>query len=104
MSDAISSHLTQPDKGLGAMIAATHSGMAHWSGSGPEFKTCRECTFFDHGNSYYSKTGMRGGGLKPAKCKKYRAMTSQSGDNIPHATRACKYFEQADTVPPVVSR
>jgi hypothetical protein len=104
MDDTISAHLTQPNKELGAMISQTPSGMAHWAGSGPEFKTCRECAHFDHGNSYYSKTGMRGGCLKPAKCKKYRAMTQQNGGNIPRITRACKYFKQADVVPPVVSK
>jgi hypothetical protein len=104
MTDVISEHLTKPNPVLASQIAATPSGMAHWAGSGPDLKTCRECVFFDHGNSYYSKTGMRGGGLKPAKCKKYRAMTQQNGGNIPHETRACKYFEQSDKVPPVVSR
>lgn len=104
MTDAISAHLTKPNPVLSSQIAATSSGMAHWAGTGPEFKTCRECTHFDHGNSYYSKTGMRGGGLKPAKCKKYRAMTSQCGGRIPHGTSSCKYFDQAEIVPPVVSR
>lgn len=104
MTDGLSLHLTQPNPELGKMIAATPSGMAHWAGSGPAGVTCRECIFFDHQKSYYSKKGMNGGALKPARCKKYKAMTQANGGNIPHETRACKYFSQADNVPSVVSK
>lgn len=104
MTDGLSLHLTQPNADLGQKIAQTPTGMAFWSGTGPAGSTRRECQFFDHQKSYYAKRGMSGGGLKPAQCKKYKAMTQQSGGSIPHETRACKYFELADAVPPVVSK
>lgn len=104
MPSELSLHLTEPNPVLAKAVKETPSGMAFWSGTGPEHKTCRECAFFDHQKSYYAKKGMGGGMLKPAKCKKYTAMTRQSGGNIPFSTRACKYFEQADVVPPVTSK
>lgn len=104
MSDGLSLHFTQPDADLGAKIKATPSGMAFWAGTGPDLMTCRQCRFFDHQNSYYAKSGMRGGILKPARCKKFSLLAQRNGDKIPHDTRACKYFEQSEKIPPVVSR
>ncbi|BEV47318.1 hypothetical protein CRBSH125_35010 [Afipia carboxidovorans] len=104
MSDALSSHLTQPNADLGHMIARTPSGMAFWSGTGPGNTTCRECVFFDHQHSYYAKKGIGGGSLKPAKCKKFKALAQSSGGAVPHDTRSCKYFEPAPVPPPVVSK
>lgn len=104
MTDGLSLHLTQPNPDLGKLIAATPSGMAFWSGTGPAGTTCRECIFFDHQKSYYAKKGINGGGLKPARCKKYKMLSQTNGGNVPHETRACKYFERADVAPDVVQK
>lgn len=104
MTKALSSHLTQPNAHLGRLIAATPPGMAFWAGTGPASITCRECAFFDHQNSYYATGGGHGGMLKPARCKKFAQLTQKLGDKISHDTRACKYFEQAEIVPPIVSK
>lgn len=61
MPSELSLHLTEPDKQLAQWVKDTPAGMAHWSGTGPEFKTCRECVFFDHQKSYYAKKGIGGG-------------------------------------------
>jgi hypothetical protein len=104
MVDALSAHLTQPDVILARAIRETPAGMAHWAGSGPDGRTCRECAAFDHQKSYYAKKGLGGGLLKPAKCRKFATMTGQSGGRIPFETRACKYFDLAEAVPPVVAK
>jgi hypothetical protein len=104
MTDNLSLHLTQPNAELGKLIAATPSGMAFWAGTGPANTTCRECMFFDHQKSYYAKKGIGGGSLNPARCKKYSALANRHGDKIEHGTRACKYFERAEVVPPITSK
>lgn len=104
MSDSLSLHLTQPNPDLEKLIAATPAGMAFWSGTGPGNTTCRECIFFDHQNSYYAKKGINGGALKPARCKKFKALAQADGGSVPHGTRSCKYFEPNPVPPPVVSK
>jgi hypothetical protein len=85
---------TNPD--LEAQIKATPDGMAHWAGSGPDNRSCRECNFFE-GRDYYAN----GGGLKPAPCRKYQMLRNgRRGGRIPWYTKACKYFEENPYPPP----
>ena len=69
-------------------INRTHPGMAHWAGTGPEGKTCRECADYCWGGRYLASSGKHAKGeLIPAKCRK------GTGGKFPHFARACKYFD-----------
>lgn len=81
------------------MARASFAGMAHFAGSGPETKTCRECAFWAHNNNYYSKRGKHHGLIRPARCRKYRALTNTDGGQVPGDAAACRHFEQAQVVP-----
>ena len=84
---------------LSRQIAASYPGMAHFAGTGPTGKSCRECAFYVT-DGYYSKTGGHRGALKPGRCRKYREMMrGQWGEKFSYAAQACKYFEQAEKPP-----
>lgn len=81
--------------------------MAHFAGTGPQGETCRQCTFWGVADGsdpvryfdYYAKGGGHGGGIKPHSCRKFKSLTRQEGAKVPSEARACKYFEQANSVP-----
>lgn len=74
--------------------------MAHFAGTGPQGKTCRECVFWKHTQyDYRAKNGKYGGQIKPAVCGRYRQMTGAEGSKVPDDARACKYFEQIEVAP-----
>jgi hypothetical protein len=77
----------------------THPGMAHFAGTGPQQKTCRECSFWDHGENDYRASGNYRGLIKPARCRKFRALMNVDGARIPDETAACRHFNQASPVP-----
>lgn len=71
------------------VIRDTPPGMAHWMGTGPAGKTCRECTFFDADG--HDAAGM----LKAARCKKHTAlMNGRQGPKIKHANASCRFFHE----------
>ena len=88
-----------------ALIAGTHQGQAHFAGTGPQKKTCRECShwrqFGGISHEYYAAGGKHRARLKPHPCMKCVAMMGGVTPKVPHQARACKYFEQADTPPAV---
>ena len=97
--ELLSDHLTAgPHDG-----AARHTfpGQAHFAGTGPLLKTCRECAHWDHARAhdYRSKHGMFGGMIKPARCRKFKELTGTTGDKVPDDAAACKHFCQATVVP-----
>jgi hypothetical protein len=81
------------------MARETYPGMAHFAGTGPKSATCRQCEHWDHGHSYYARRGKFGGLIKPARCRKFRALTNADGGRVPGDSAACRHFEQADPVP-----
>ncbi len=93
-------HLTQPyDSDTQDRIKSTPAGMAHWAGSGPENKTCRECKFMlKHGN-FSTNAKKNAGRLKPVKCAKHESMMGGKGASFDPATSACRFFQQ-DPEPP----
>ena len=94
----IQEHLTPTPFDRAARI--THPGMAHFAGSGPELKTCRECKFWGSGRpDYRSKNGKWRGLIKPDRCKKFQALTNSIGADIPDDAAACRHFEQAENPP-----
>ncbi len=83
----------------------TPAGMAHWLGTGPANRTCRECKFFEWSGRYASKGGYHTTGeLKPAKCQKFKLLMRQWGPPIKHNLLACKHFEEAGSAPSAVTR
>jgi hypothetical protein len=78
-----SPYLTDADNPeLAARVRATVPGMAHFAGTGPEGKTCRECI-------EWTLVGRK------RLCAKYRSLMDKWGDQyIPPLTAACKYFVQ----------
>lgn len=79
-------HLKQDE--TGAIAMKTFVGMAHFAGSGPKGKTCRQCLFY--GNEGYKKTNKE---LKASSCSK------GLGGKFPHSAMACKYFDENRDAP-----
>ncbi len=99
------SHLTNPNPKLEEQRRKTWPGMAHFAGTGPEFKTCRECSEWTGcglQDGYYATNGVHGGAIKPRACEKYRTLMSGIGEAVPGNAAACKYFDQAVSPPPIV--
>lgn len=78
-------HLTSDGKST-ANLSMTHAGMAHYSGTGPPEKKCKNCQHIN----------VRAG-AKNGACRKWQDMMSsaKTGPSFPIEAFACKYFEQA---------
>lgn len=99
-------HLTVANPNLHRQIAATHPGMAHFAGTGPDGATCRECSLWRHTKfDYHAKGGKYRGMIKPVPCNKYRQlMQGNDGAKVPHDAGACRHFERNDAPPPIVRK
>lgn len=83
-------------------LRRTVPGMAHFAGSGPDGKTCRQCEHWSF-SDYYAKASLSGRLLKPGPCAKWkRLMQTSVNKPVPHNTAACRFFEQADKPPPFI--
>lgn len=98
------------DPKTAALIEASRPGMAHFAGTGPEGRTCRECIHWsrkwkdiDHDESIKSGDFKRDFGvLKPRRCRKFWRMTNhQRGKGLPHGTASCRHFDENPDPPPV---
>lgn len=80
-------------------MVSTPPGMAHWKGSGPRDKTCRECEHYelDKTSSGHIKRNVVGE-LKQGRCLKYKQLIGRSSawPRLKHSLPACKYFEAAE--------
>jgi hypothetical protein len=100
MLDELNEHYTQPNPELERIRRQTYAGMAHWAGSGPSDKTCRECVYWVHyHNQYHSKNGPYQGKLQDARCTKYLDLMGHVGMAFPDDAKACMFFEQAENPP-----
>ncbi len=101
-------HLTVTDPAFEMQRTRTWPGMAHFAGTGPKNKTCRECIYWSNCGAdpgYYSRSGKHRGVIKPRSCAKYRTMMSNNiGPAVPHNALACKHFELDDTPPTITDR
>ena len=98
LKESIQDHLTASP--VDAFARASFPGMAHFAGTGPHLKTCRECIFWEHGpHDYRAKSGKHRGLIEPATCRKYRAITMQVGSKVPDDAGACKYFDENPSIP-----
>lgn len=93
-------HMTRGHGELEDSLRATHAGMAHFAGSGPAGKTCRECVFWTERN-YYAKGGKYAGAIKPSSCERYHQLTGRQGEKVPHEAAACRHFEHHPSPPKV---
>lgn len=92
-NQSIQDHLTAGP--IDTLARASHPGMAHFAGTGPHGKTCRECKLWHHVlYDYRAKNGKHRGLILPAWCEKYKQITQNIGDKIPDDAAACKYFEE----------
>lgn len=83
-----------------ARIKRTHLGQAHFAGTGPEGKTCRECVHFSSGG-YFSKSDReRAKTLKPGLCT--APMPGKARRKFPHTALSCSLFEQDPEPMPIV--
>lgn len=86
-------------------IRQTHLGQAHFAGTGPSGKTCRECTKWqmrdmdDQRIAYRYTGGDRRGWLAigPAKC--VHPILNKADRLIPADAGACRFFDQSDLPP-----
>ncbi len=90
----ITPNLTTPE-GIerARQIRRSHKGQAHFAGTGPGNKSCRECVSWQHTGRYSLD------GPKPAPCRKFKELTGKPGAEVPHSAWACKYFEQKEKPP-----
>lgn len=98
--DVDSNHLTKPhDERMRGYISSTYPGMAHWCGTGPDKKSCRECVHYEFNGYYTAGSRVSGGGLKPGRCKKFKDMMGKWGEKFPWHVSACRLFEE-NPIPP----
>jgi hypothetical protein len=84
-------------------IRKTFGGMAHFAGTGPEGKTCRECIHWAYKrDGYHAKSGKHANMIKPQRCLRYSQLSQgKAGEAVPAQASACKYFEQSDQIRPL---
>jgi hypothetical protein len=99
-------HLTAPDPKFATLEAATVPGMAHWGGTGPTGRTCRECEHWKPDSDEPLKRYKRddAGELCDRRCKKFAAMMNNyQGPPVPHSQAACMFFV-ATARPPSIEK
>lgn len=80
-------------------IKRTHLGQAHYAGTGPAGKTCRECVHF-LSPGYYSKSDRdRANTLKDGACR--APMSGKARRRFPHSAMSCLLFEQDPDPKPI---
>lgn len=105
-TESISRHLTSMfDQTAEDGVRETPPGMAHWAGTGPSGKSCRECGHWKTRGRYASAANRHAAGeLKPSPCGKYESLMQQKGPPIEHWRRACRHFEPRSKVLSPVQR
>ena len=72
----------------------THTGMAHFAGTGPAGASCVDCIFFNKTRSRKAKVGLFSRPLSAGRCAKHtELMGGKEGPAFPGAAPACRYFE-----------
>lgn len=100
--DSESLHLTRGhDNRMSTLIRNTENGMAHWAGTGPDGKTCRECLSFVDRGHYSGADKFKAHTLKPGPCHKFKTLMSRKkfGPEISPKNMACRFFEQHEDPP-----
>lgn len=95
MSIEGSEHLTTANPALAALQQATHAGMAHWAGTGPDGKSCIGCALF---RQRKKEAGADKDIAREGRCRRFiRVNRALHGSApifyVPPETPACRYFE-----------
>lgn len=88
---AIDPHLTQAHPNHWE-IADSYPGMAHFAGTGPKGRRCRDCAFWAGGENTKASRPR----VKAAPCAKFRHLTRAAGKPVPARAWSCKYFQEAE--------
>ena len=92
---SISEHLTKPNPELARLIEQTPAGMAHWAGTGPAGKACRDCQHF---MGKIRRTGIGVGDMQPGRCRwfisamKAALWRAVPVHRVPPDTPSCSHF------------
>lgn len=108
MADHIEMTPNLHDAGFEAAISATFLGQAHIAGTGPEGKTCRECSLWfvmkrPHKDAPPAPAppgwnGKKSGSeLKRATCN--QPIPHKAKRRVPHHAKACRFFDQSESPP-----
>lgn len=106
MADHIEINRHLHDAGFETAIGETFLGQAHIAGTGPDGKTCRECSLWfimarpDKDMPMQpSSPGHRkaDGELKRAKCN--QPIPHKANRRVPHHAKACRFFDQSENPP-----
>ncbi|MDH7790710.1 hypothetical protein [Ochrobactrum sp. AN78] len=107
-------HLTKA--GFDGAVSKTYLGQAHFAGTGPTGKTCRECIFWHQwkwkkpANGKYERVScspdrygkahrIHAGEPKKARCN--RPIANKANRLIPHFAEACRLFEPGNNIMPL---
>lgn len=71
----------------------TYPGMAHWAGSGPQGKSCRQCVHWSC-EGYFAN-----GTIKPGRCVVAARLMAVMTPKVPHYASACRYFFEDPAAP-----
>jgi hypothetical protein len=78
----------------------THLGQAHFAGSGPGGRTCRDCAMWSWSPKVQGWAKFTG--PKASPCAKYRELMRGWGRSVPHGALACRHFLPRDAEIPLV--
>lgn len=85
-------NMTDPG-GIKERLVATHEGMAHFAGTGPEAKVCAHCLHWRFGQERTFPTVISAARPKQAPCAVFVRATGVKSKAVPFDARACKRFE-----------
>lgn len=78
-----------------AALSKTHAGQAHFAGTGPDGKSCRQCVHWAFAG-HYAIRSHHGGALKPAPCGQFKRMMNAAGAPVPAKAKACRFFSELE--------
>lgn len=99
--------LTVLDPQFERQRAMTWPGQAHFAGTGPHGKTCRQCEYWSGcgvESGYHPQFGKFRGELKKRPCERHAALMNKVGPGVPHDAPACKHFVENTSPPAIVKR
>lgn len=82
-------------------VGNTHPGMAHFAGTGPDNRTCRECCEWHQLGYYAASNKKHGPTLKPGGCRKYAELMKKEVQKVPHSASVCRWFVENQSPPPI---
>jgi hypothetical protein len=95
-------HLVRSDQAeLIRQAQQTHRGMAHFAGTGPVGRTCRECAHWQSKRRWSAPGALGGGEPLASPCARYHVLMRQPGKPVPHSAWACRHFEQSPAPQPL---